>query len=146
MPRLVPYKFAVRKGGVQEIITLCTGATTSETSVCRVLKAHDLITSPAFIVVKVAKVFKEKNTAIHRPVLSGIKVCYAGQRYHVLSPNRAIRSRGNICDGSRNACWICLSGTSTGASEIPCYLIRRQRILLPVLPHLGETTTRIIGC
>jgi len=35
----------------------------SESSVYRVLKAHDLITSPAFIVVKAADEFKDKTTA-----------------------------------------------------------------------------------
>lgn len=37
----------------------------SETSVYRVLKAHDLITSPAFIVIKAASEFKDKTTAIN---------------------------------------------------------------------------------
>ena len=35
----------------------------SEASVYRLLKAHDLITSPAFIVVKVTDAFTEKTTA-----------------------------------------------------------------------------------
>jgi putative transposase len=35
----------------------------SEASVYRLLKAHDLITSPAFIVVKAADEFKDKTTA-----------------------------------------------------------------------------------
>lgn len=35
----------------------------SETSVYRLLKAHDLITSPAFVVVKAADAFKDKTTA-----------------------------------------------------------------------------------
>jgi len=38
----------------------------SEASVYRVLKAHDLITSPAFIVVKAANEFKDKTTAINQ--------------------------------------------------------------------------------
>jgi len=38
----------------------------SEASVCRVLKAHDLITSPAFIVIKAANEFKDKTTAINQ--------------------------------------------------------------------------------
>ena len=37
----------------------------SEASVYRVLKAHDLITSPAFIVIKAASEFKDKTTAIN---------------------------------------------------------------------------------
>jgi len=35
----------------------------SESSVYRLLKAHDLITSPAFIVIKAADEFKDKTTA-----------------------------------------------------------------------------------
>jgi hypothetical protein len=38
----------------------------SETSVYRLLKAHDLITSPAFIVNKAADAFKDKTTAINQ--------------------------------------------------------------------------------
>jgi hypothetical protein len=35
----------------------------SEASVYRLLKAHDLITSPAYIVIKAAEEFKDKTTA-----------------------------------------------------------------------------------
>ena len=35
----------------------------SEVSVYRLLKSHDLITSPAFIVIKAADEFKDKTTA-----------------------------------------------------------------------------------
>jgi transposase InsO family protein/transposase-like protein len=38
----------------------------SESSVYRLLKAHDLITSPAFIVIKAASEFKDKTTAINQ--------------------------------------------------------------------------------
>ena len=38
----------------------------SESSVCRLLKAMDLITSPAFIVIKAANEFKDKTTAINQ--------------------------------------------------------------------------------
>ena len=38
----------------------------SEASVYRLLKAHDLITSPAFIVIKAADEFKDKTTAINQ--------------------------------------------------------------------------------
>lgn len=34
----------------------------SEASVCRVLKVHDLVTSPAFVVIKAADEFHEKTT------------------------------------------------------------------------------------
>jgi transposase InsO family protein len=38
----------------------------SETTVYRVLKAHDLITSPAFIVIKAASEFKDRTTGINQ--------------------------------------------------------------------------------
>jgi transposase InsO family protein len=38
----------------------------SEASVYRLLKAHDLITSPAFIVIKAADEFKDKTTSINQ--------------------------------------------------------------------------------
>ena len=38
----------------------------SEASVYRLLKAHDLITSPAFIVMKAASEFQDKTTAVHQ--------------------------------------------------------------------------------
>ena len=38
----------------------------SESSVYRLLKAHDLITSPAFIVIKAASEFQDKTTAINQ--------------------------------------------------------------------------------
>ena len=38
----------------------------SEASVYRILKAHDMITSPAYIVVKAASEFKDKTTAINQ--------------------------------------------------------------------------------
>ena len=34
-----------------------------ESSVYRLLKAHDLVTSPAFVVIKAADEFKDKTTA-----------------------------------------------------------------------------------
>jgi len=37
----------------------------SESTVYRVLKAHDLITSPAFIVLKAANEFKDQTNAIN---------------------------------------------------------------------------------
>ena len=38
----------------------------SEASTYRILTAHDLITSPAFIVIKAASEFKDKTTAINQ--------------------------------------------------------------------------------
>ncbi len=59
----------------------------SEASVYRVLKAHDLITSPAFIVIKAASEFKDKTTAINQlwqPDFTYLKVIGWGWFY--LSP------------------------------------------------------------
>jgi putative transposase len=38
----------------------------SEASVYRLLKAHDLITSPAYVVIKAANEFKDKTTAVNQ--------------------------------------------------------------------------------
>ena len=53
---LSPRELAVR-------FTEARGYFVSEASVYRLLKAHDLITSPAFIVMKAAKAFTDKTTA-----------------------------------------------------------------------------------
>ena len=44
----------------------------SEASVYRLLKAHDLITSPAFFVMKAADEFKDKTTAPNQLCTTGI--------------------------------------------------------------------------
>jgi hypothetical protein len=63
----------------------------SEASVYRVLKAHDLITSPAFIVIKAASEFKNKTTAINQLPLSSPQAATAGQwadRLHLSEVHR----------------------------------------------------------
>ena len=55
-PELSPREVATRFTDVNKYFV-------SEASVYRLLKAHDLITSPAFIVVKAADEFKDKTTA-----------------------------------------------------------------------------------
>ena len=55
---LSPRELAVR-------FTDTKGYFVSESSVYRLLKAHDLISSPAFIVMKAASEFKHKTTAIN---------------------------------------------------------------------------------
>ena len=59
IPELSPRELAVR-------FTDLKGYFVSESSVYRLLKAHDLITSPAFIVMKAASEFKDKTTAINQ--------------------------------------------------------------------------------
>jgi putative transposase len=44
----------------------------SEASVYRLLKAHDLITSPAYIVIKAADEFKDKTTALNQLWQNGL--------------------------------------------------------------------------
>ena len=58
-PELSPRELAVTFTDTQ-------GYFVSESSVYRLLKAHDLITSPAFIVMKAASEFKDKTTAINQ--------------------------------------------------------------------------------
>ena len=55
-PTLSPRELAVRFTDTERYFV-------SEASVYRLLKAHDLITSPAFIVIKAADEFKDKTTA-----------------------------------------------------------------------------------
>lgn len=58
-PELSPRELAARFTDTQHYFV-------SEASVYRLLKAHDLITSPAFIVIKAADEFKDKTTAINQ--------------------------------------------------------------------------------
>ena len=55
-PELSPRELAVRFTDTKKYFV-------SEASVYRILKAHDLITSPAFIVIKAADEFRDKTTA-----------------------------------------------------------------------------------
>jgi putative transposase len=55
-PELSPRELAVRFTDKKQYFV-------SEASVYRLLKAHDLITSPAYIVIKAAEEFKDKTTA-----------------------------------------------------------------------------------
>ncbi len=59
IPELSPRELAVR-------FTDAKGYFVSEISVYRLLKAHDLISSPAFIVMKAASEFRDKTTAINQ--------------------------------------------------------------------------------
>ena len=58
-PELSPREPAVRFTDTQRYFV-------SEASVYRLLKAHDLITSPAFVVIKAADEFRDKTTAINQ--------------------------------------------------------------------------------
>ena len=58
-PELSPRELAVRFTDTQRYFV-------SESSVYRLLKAHDLITSPAFVVIKASDEFRDKTTAINQ--------------------------------------------------------------------------------
>ena len=58
-PDLSPRELAVRFTDTEKYFV-------SEASAYRILKAHDLITSPAFILIKAADEFKDKTTAINQ--------------------------------------------------------------------------------
>ena len=64
VPELSPRELATRFTDTQ-------GYFVSESSVYRLLKAHDLITSPAFVVIKAADEFKDKTTALENYYLPG---------------------------------------------------------------------------
>ena len=59
LPELSPRELATR-------FTDTEGYFVSEASVYRLLKSHDLITSPAFVVIKAADEFKDKTTATNQ--------------------------------------------------------------------------------
>jgi RNA-directed DNA polymerase len=59
LPELSPRELAVRFIDERKYFV-------SEASVYRLLKAHDLITSPAYVVIKAANEFKDKTTAINQ--------------------------------------------------------------------------------
>jgi transposase InsO family protein len=59
LPKLSPRELAVRFTDEKKYFV-------SEASVYRLLKAHDLITSPVYVVIKAANEFKDKTTAINQ--------------------------------------------------------------------------------
>ena len=59
LPELSPRELAIRFTDEQKYFV-------SEASVYRLLKAHDLITSPAYVVIKAADEFKDKTTVINQ--------------------------------------------------------------------------------
>ena len=63
----------------------------SEASVYRLLKAHDLITSPAYVAIKAANEFKDKTTAINQLWQTDFTYLKDHRLGMVLSLNRARR-------------------------------------------------------
>ena len=83
-PALSPRELAVRFTDTQRYFV-------SEASVYRLLKAHDLIASPAFIVVKAADAFKDKTaapTSCGRPIspMEVTDFTYGGDRLGLVLP------------------------------------------------------------
>ena len=73
-PTLSPRELAVRFTDTEKYFV-------SEASVYRLLKAHDLIASPAFIVMKAADEFKDKTTAPNQLWQTDLKVIGWGWFY-----------------------------------------------------------------
>ena len=92
-PELSPRELAVRFTDEEKYFV-------SEASVYRLLKAHDLITSPAYIVIKAAEAFKDKTTApnqLWQTDFTYLKITgWAG----TISPPCSTTSRASLSPGS----------------------------------------------
>lgn len=81
-PELSPRELAVRFTETESYFV-------SEASVYRLLKAQDLITNPAFIVVKAADAFKDKTTAPNQHLADRLHLSQGDRLGLVLSVHRA---------------------------------------------------------
>ena len=108
IPELSPRELAVR-------FTDTKGYFVSESSVYRLLKAHDLISSPAFLVMKAASEFKDKTTAINQLSLSALLriACRAAGR-QILRTSRLLAGAGCIC----RRYWMTSRATSSVGSFV----------------------------
>ena len=108
-PELSPRELAVT-------FTDTRGYFVSEASVYRLLKARDLITSPAFVVIKAANEFRDKTTApnqLWQTDFTYLKVIGWGWFYLSTHPRRLLalhhrleaarRHAGGRCDGNSHA-------------------------------------------
>jgi len=89
----------------------------SESSVYRLLKAHDLIGSPAFIVIKAADEFKDKTTAPNERGGAEFQ-CSSGQgaRWNDHGPHSRFRRRCSPTDSISPAC---LNSRACFSSRVP---------------------------
>ena len=72
----------------------------SEASVYRLLKAHDLITSPAYIVIKAAEAFKDKTTAPNQLWQTDFPYLKVTAGAGTISPPYWTTSRASLSPGS----------------------------------------------
>jgi putative transposase len=77
-PELSPRELAIAFADQQQYFV-------SEASVYRLLKAHDLITSPAFILMKAADTFSQPTTAPNQPLADRLHLL-AGDRLGLVLP------------------------------------------------------------
>ena len=84
VPELSPRELAVRFTDERKYFI-------SEASVYRLLKAHDLITSPAYVVIKAANEFKDKTTDINETLADGLHLPQDYWQGLVLSVDRTGR-------------------------------------------------------
>jgi len=114
-PELSPRELATR-------FTDTAGYFVSEASIYRLLKAHDLITSPVYIVMKAADEFKDKTTApSHQRAhcRSGAFPCGQTEPNEL---NRQINSR-RVFDNAKYPAF----SAAKGAPELPVSLFRPER-------------------
>ena len=107
IPELSPRELAVR-------FTDTKGYFVSESSVYRLLKAHDLISSPAFIVMKAANEFRDKTTAINQMSLSALLCIACRAAGRPTSPTSKVSDGvGCIC----RRCWMTSHDISSAGSS-----------------------------
>ena len=109
IPELSPRELAVR-------FTDSQGYHVSESSVYRLLKAHDLISSPAFIVMKAASEFRDKTTAINQMSLSAmLRIACRAVGKPILRTSKSSVGAGCIC----RLCSMTSHATSSAGNFAP---------------------------
>jgi uncharacterized membrane protein YeiH/transposase-like protein len=117
-PELSPRELAVRFTDTQRYFV-------SEASVYRLLKAHDLITSPAFVVIKAAEEFRDKTTAINQMLLSAmLRIACRAKGRRILPTSRSLAGVGTICRPSSMTTHATLWPGNRAATHQPPIVIR----------------------
>jgi transposase InsO family protein len=146
-PELSPRELAVT-------FTDTKGYFVSEASVYRLLKAHDLITSPAFIVIKAADEFKDKTTApnqLWQTDFTYLKVIGWGwfylstvlddfSRYIIAWKLCTTMKAGDVTD---TLTWRCRlqAATAPGCAHRPRLLVRQRPVLRRLRSGRMDPTT-----